>query len=182
MLNVKIEGIQKLVDKGKKLKDDSNSLPERIRESVEKFQIAVVRDSKNKYILKGGKTSPTKVASRSGRLRSAIHYTPPTISGSLILGSVGVLANVKYAPVHEYGFSGTERVRPHVRTVKGRNVYGKVGGKRTKTATGITTVKGFSRYMKIPARPYLKPSITDNMPGLRKNLIRLFGKFGGASV
>lgn len=66
---------------------------------------------------------------------------------------VGAGSNVSYARVHEFGFSGTQMVRAHTRSM----VFGR--------SVEPFTVPGFSRRMTIQPRPYVKPSIQDFFRG-----------------
>lgn len=81
---------------------------------------------------------------------------------------VTIGTNVKYAPVHQFGFSGSQSVAPYEysRGVKSRNVFqkskitNKVGREKTVTrklssGVGFVHVGGFTRKIKIPARPFL---------------------------
>jgi len=70
--------------------------------------------------------------------------------------------------VHQYGFSGSQSVKPYsyTRRQRSRDAFGKfgitnkLGRKQTvkrKTVSGIAavSVKGFTRHIRIPARPFL---------------------------
>jgi phage virion morphogenesis protein len=82
--------------------------------------------------------------------------------------SVVIGTALKYAGVHQCGFDGAQNVRPYsyTRRQKSRDASGKfeivnkLGRKQTvtrKTVSGIATVnvRGFSRHIHIPARPFL---------------------------
>jgi phage gpG-like protein len=70
--------------------------------------------------------------------------------------------------VHQFGFDGTQNVRPYEYTRSNRfgnrrvkeQITNKLGRKQTvtrKTVSGVSfvKVKGFTRHIHIPARPYL---------------------------
>jgi len=82
--------------------------------------------------------------------------------------SVVIGTALSYAGVHQEGFDGSQTVRPYsyVRRQRGRDTFSreqitnKLGRKQTvhrKTSSGIGTVnvKGFTRHIHIPARPFL---------------------------
>jgi phage gpG-like protein len=104
-------------------------------------------------LTKGGKT-----LIKSGQLKNS---TVAQVTGPRTL-SVGT--NVKYAAVHQLGFSGTVQIPEHLRRVKSRNLYqvktaqtvsGKKIRSRRKIASGFTVVKAHPAHMRIPARPFL---------------------------
>lgn len=82
-------------------------------------------------------------------------------------GYYGKLASGKteYAAVHEFGFSGTVSVRSHPRRNPRRRTGTTKGGKAryTKWGGGTHTVGAYSRAMRIPARPYARPSLEENI-------------------
>jgi phage gpG-like protein len=49
----------------------------------------------------------------SGQLRKAMRSTTPTVNGDSIYSTIG--SNLRYYAVHEFGWSGTQSVREHVR-------------------------------------------------------------------
>jgi phage virion morphogenesis protein len=105
-----------------------------------------------------------KTLIKSGRLKNSI---VAAVTGPRTL-SVGT--NVKYAAVHQLGFSGTVQIPEHLRRVKTRNVYqvktaqtvsGRKIRSRRKIASGFTVVKAHPANMRIPARPYLVAQTED---------------------
>lgn len=85
------------------------------------------------------------------------------MSDSVVIGTA-----LSYAGVHQFGFDGSQNVRPYsyTRRQKSRDAYGKFGitnklGRRQtvrrKTVSGIASVsvRGFTRHIRIPARPFL---------------------------
>ncbi len=82
--------------------------------------------------------------------------------------SVVIGTGLSYAGVHQYGFDGTQAVKPYSYTRRQRSrdsfahqqITNKLGRRQTvkrKIASGIATVNvmGFSRHIHIPARPFL---------------------------
>jgi phage gpG-like protein len=86
---------------------------------------------------RGGKT-----LIKSGRLKNSI---VAALTGDRTL-QVGT--NVKYAAIHQLGFSGTVQIPEHIRRVT------RAFGRRLKTPT-YATVRGHPAHMRIPARPFL---------------------------
>lgn len=93
----------------------------------------------------------------SGRLIRSLYSG---VEGRKAFVSTGPLVN---ANVHQYGFSGPQSVAAHIRKQKSRNVYGRLEGKRGRRllAVGIAHVTPFTRYMRMPPRPYLGVSDRD---------------------
>jgi len=102
----------------------------------------------------------------TGRLLNSIRhkfFTEGGVSG-VTVGSFGV----PYASVHEFGYNGPQNVRGHIRTVT--QAFGKP------IEPTSYPVAGFTRQMRIPARPYMRPaldkqrnSILKQMKGLLSN-------------
>ncbi len=61
----------------------------------------------------GGPTTPEGLRHISGRLFKSVRATKAVISGDTVTATIG--SNVKYAAVHEFGFTGTVMVGGHVR-------------------------------------------------------------------
>jgi phage virion morphogenesis protein len=122
-----------------------------------------------------GSWAPLSQASLSWRKYSAGHKL--LIDKGLLLNSIvfAVQGNevvigtgLSYAGVHQYGFEGSQSVKPYsyVRRQRSRDTFtreqitNKLGRKQTvkrKIASGIATVnvKAFTRHIHIPARPFL---------------------------
>jgi len=96
-----------------------------------------------------------------GLLLNSITFAPQ--GDSVVIGT-----GLRYAEVHQYGFNGTQAVRPYTYTRRQRSrdqfrteqITDKAGRNRRvkrKTASGVATVSvsGFSRHVRIPARPFL---------------------------
>ena len=122
-----------------------------------------------------GSWAPLSATSLSWRKYSAGHKL--LIDKGLLLNSITFAAQgnsvvvgtgLKDAWVHQGGFDGTQSVKPYSYTRRQRSrdtfmseqVTNKLGRKQTvrrKTSSGIGTVnvRGFSRHIHIPARPFL---------------------------
>jgi phage gpG-like protein len=96
---------------------------------------------------------------RSNRLRSSINRNAAVISGDQITSSIG--SNVRYAAIHEYG----GQTAPHaIRVRSAKSLAFRFGGKLT-----------FRRSVrhpgsKIPARPYIRPTLEERAPEYGKAL------------
>lgn len=92
---------------------------------------------------------------RTGWLSSHVHPEVQDL-GTAARVTVGVDAKaVPYARIHEYGFSGTERVKPHQRIITmafGRQI------------DPVTVMVGeFTRTMNMPERSYLRSSLKERI-------------------
>jgi phage gpG-like protein len=129
--------------------------------------------SKKDY-LKGPR--PHKLGVGTGRLRSSIKDRVLRNGNDIemVLGT-----NVRYAAIHELGFSGTQQVRPHQRRITraGLTKSGKVSrSNKNRVSTGIAQVKAFSRTMWMPPRPFLSPAVRDAMPEYENSIRRILNK------
>jgi len=90
---------------------------------------------------------------RTGRLRSSLNYKkrPEVVEMGAGGLSVVVGTNVEYAPRIEMGFSGTEEVRAHTRTI--RQAWGR------RIAPREIQVEAFSRNVNARAYPFLRPAV-----------------------
>jgi len=93
---------------------------------------------------------PGHLVSRTGNLRRSINTTVKD-KGSVIEGTIGTA--VKYGPIHELG--GV------IKPIKGKYLKFAINGQWKSV-----------RQVKIPARPYLKPSITENIDKIREIIMR----------
>lgn len=122
-----------------------------------------------------GAWPPLSPASMSWRKYSAGHKL--LINTGLLLNSivysvegnsVTIGTGVRYAGVQQFGFDGAQSVKPYSYTRRQRSrdtfasskITNKLGRKQTvrrKTSSGIgsVNVRGFSRHIRIPARPFL---------------------------
>ena len=88
---------------------------------------------------------------RRGLLQGLI---PARQIGTSIVGSIS--NNVRYAGVHEFGFSGSVNVPAHLRHVESKSQYVRMYAagrmRRVRTVTGLTMVRAHSMQMNMPAR------------------------------
>lgn len=132
-------------------------LSDRVVELSKPMKLAAeqMRFSVEENFAKGGRPIPWPPSKRAlreagqtlvdtSRLLKSITYTYDH-------ASIEIGTNVKYAGVHQFGFSGSVSVRSHTRKVKSRDVR----EKKKIIATGIGFVRSHTRRMNIPARPFL---------------------------
>lgn len=92
---------------------------------------------------------------RTGRLRRSITQTV-TDDANSITGTVGT--NVEYAARHELGFTGTESVHEHLRTIK------TAFGKAIKGGAVTVPVRAHSRQINYPAHSFLASAMKELEP------------------
>ncbi len=151
-----------------------------------------------------GSWAPLSPVSLSWRRYSAGHKL--LIDKGLLLNSItfAVQGNsvvigtgLSYAGVHQYGFDGSQQVKPYsyVRRQRSRDTFSreqitnKLGRKQTvkrKTSSGIATVsvKGFSRHIHIPARPFLvfRPEDPARIQAVTQTWLKTAAKQSGIEV
>lgn len=90
---------------------------------------------------------------RTGRLRASMNYRKRPEVVELGAGGLSVVvgSNVEYAPRIEMGFSGTEEVKAHTRTIT------QAWGRRI--APRDVQVSAFTRTANAPAYPFLRPAV-----------------------
>jgi phage gpG-like protein len=97
---------------------------------------------------------------RTGRLRNSI-TTDVQIDGDRVIGRIGTA--VVYGRIHELGYSGPIGVRAHSRTI--RQAFGRAISPVT------VDVRAHTRQADIPARPFLRPAIEDNLTDIQRILV-----------
>ena len=142
MLNLAttIKGDKKLAQKFDKA---SKTMPKALERGMWKCVYMVQRTAKRK--LTGG--SPLNV--RSGTLRSSLAAEVKKVHGNAYEGKVGT--NIIYAKIHEYGATIRAKTGEYMR-------FPGAGG-------WVTTSE-----VKIPARPWLNPSLEENRKKINKTL------------
>jgi phage gpG-like protein len=128
------------------------------------YNLLSLRTSKNEFFLGGsGPPHPTKLTSRTGRLRSSIRVIEPRKrSGVYESGLKAGGPGVPYAAIHEFG----GRTRPHKivpRKAKVLSWRGKSGARQYARSVNHPGSN-------IPARPYLVPALEKNLKQLEKQL------------
>lgn len=91
---------------------------------------------------------------RTGTLRRSIQQVVVE-RGPEVLGIVST--NVEYAPRHEYGYSGPEAVKAHLRTIK--QAWGKPLAEPRAVA-----VRAHTRNINYPARSFMRTALADMAP------------------
>jgi HK97 gp10 family phage protein len=133
-------------------------LARRLNEIGERARPAMVRAMTRATILlqnhvKSDKLSGQVLKNRTGTLRRSINQEVED-RGDEIVGIVGT--NVEYAAIHEFGFTGQESVREHLR----------------RTLRGETTVRSYLRQMNMPERSFLRSALADYEDQLTSELRR----------
>jgi phage gpG-like protein len=160
----------------KQLVKQAPSLPARmmqaIRRGVDKANDLTVSNTQQNRMTGRGPypVAEGKLGQVSGHLRKSLRRSAAVVNGMEATGTIGT--NIVYAGVHEFGFNGQEQVSAFRRKVKSRDQFAKVDrvskktGKpykgKVKTASGITQVKSFTRWMQIEARAPIGHGIADN--------------------
>ncbi len=97
----------------------------------------------------------------TGHLKRSLRRNTATVSRHSVSGGIGT--HVKYAGVHEFGFTGTAAVPEHSRKIiVGTAVsFTAAGRKKRIKVGGTTTVRAHSRKMNLPARSPIRRGILD---------------------
>ncbi len=108
-------------------------------------------------------STPDGLRVQSGRLRSSMRRTKAAIQGTGVVSSIGT--NVKYAGVHEEGFTGTVQVPGHQRRLS-ETLSFRFGGKTTRRQVQgrDSFVRPHSRKMNLPARRFMARTIEERLP------------------
>ena len=140
MLNVTITGLDKVVSKYEQM---PNKIHDGVFRAVTKLALML------EGYVKTQKLSGQVLNKQTGRLMSSIH-NDITDQGTSIIGRVFSAQPMPYAAIHEFGFSGSETVRAHIRTM----VFGR--------EVGPFTVPSFTRQMNMPERSFMRSSLKEN--------------------
>lgn len=107
--------------------------------------------------------SQNKLGVVSGRLRQSIRATEARIEGDSVIASIG--SNVSYLKAHEFGFSGSVKVRAHEVTMT--SLFGK------KLAEPLRFSRlASSRKVNIPERRPIRTGIEESAPLLNREITR----------
>jgi len=136
-------------------------IPDQVRQALER---AVTTEALNLVrIVKEDKLSGQVLGQRTHRLRDAVHMLGLDSRQSSIAAAVGVnLADAKYAAFWEYGFTGVEQIREHLRRIT--QAFGRPIDPRT------VTVRAHARHVDQPARSYLRSTLAEEAAGIRERL------------
>ena len=100
--------------------------------------------------IKSSKLTGQALYVRTGRLRNSIHSrTVQEFDKTTAI----VETNVKYAAIHEYGFSGSETVKAHTRKIT--QAYGKPISPKT------IIINSFNRQMNMPERSFMRSALNE---------------------
>jgi phage gpG-like protein len=88
---------------------------------------------------------------KSGHLRNAVNRSLKTAE----FDNISFVVPLKYAAVHNYGFSGIQYIQPHKRTASRGAVIGDFARKGSRVDGSTHNVSGFSRRMNIPQRKFM---------------------------
>lgn len=165
----------------------SEGLAPMLANFMDTARLRIASTSVNTYMRDAGVTSPPfpPRRSRSGPLRKLTSRLASSISGARFDGGAqeGIAelnvsregaemrmgTRVPYASVHEEGFIGRVNVPAHQRTIV--QAFGKPLSKKT-----TVQVSAHTRFMAIPARPYLSPASEDNEDELQEILSARYQK------
>lgn len=111
--------------------------------------------------------SQHRLGVKTGRLRQGLRSTRARVDGGDIVTSIG--NNVRYARVHEFGFSGKVAVPAHQRTIR------MAWGKRLQAPKSIA-VRAHQRAMKAAERAPIRTGIKQHFATLARELSREFIK------
>jgi phage gpG-like protein len=111
--------------------------------------------------VKANKLSDQVLKVRTGRLRRSITAKFEGEGSGNFRAKVGT--NVRYARAHEEGFSGSVQVPEHSR--RQTVAWGKI-----MREPKVVTVRAHSMQMNIEARPFLRPSLTENLDRIKGNI------------
>lgn len=103
---------------------------------------------------------------RTGTLRRSIDQVVLD-EGSAIAGIVST--NVKYGHMHEYGFTGQESVRAHMRTIK------QAWGKPLKDGPKQVEVRAHARHVDYPERSFLRSALRGMRGTIRDEIDKAVG-------
>jgi len=146
-MTVTVDGIEEMTRKLGKISPSANSAW--MSRALVKSALLVQKIAAEDKIKRGGKGPPLAriLTSRTGTLRRSIGVNRASLPFAVEVGT-GLI----YGAVHETGWSGTQHVPAHTRTVAfGRKV-------------SPFRVNAFSRHVRYQARPFLAPALDAGAP------------------
>lgn len=132
---------------------NTNRFHQKIIDAVNRITIKLTN-----YI-KSDKLTGQVLKVRTGRLRNSIH-SKVEVNNNLITGKVQT--NVKYAKVHEYGFSGNVTIRAHLRNIK--QAFGK------QIAPKTIQIGSYTRKAIFPQRSFLRSALSDMKAEIKQEI------------
>ena len=142
MLKGELIGGNELVGRFKRI---NPAIQESLNESVQRLTLKLMKK------VKQDKLSGQALNVKTGRLRRSVNRRFEQ-SATVVSGFVGT--NVEYAARQEYGFTGTETVREHMRMMK-------VAFGRPVKDPHQVLVKQHSRRVNYPAHSFLRSALAD---------------------
>ena len=142
----KIKGIDKAQ---KRWRDMARKFPHVTKKAMHDATIMILTRAHDNVTNAG----PFLLNVKTGALRSAIHPTVKQRGGDYTVGTVGIGPHVPYGKTHEYGFTGTQRVKAHTR--KG------------------SQVQAHTRFMRLKKRPWLSLAYRIRKPRIRQRFERI---------
>jgi phage gpG-like protein len=143
-LSLRVQGLDELQERLNRLSPKKNSAW--VARSLVKSALHTQKIAATKKIKRGGKGPPVAriLTSRTGTLRRSIRVNRSPLPWAIEVGT-----DLTYGAVHETGWSGTQRIPAHTRTVAfGRKV-------------APYRVGSYSRRVDYPERPYLVPGLEE---------------------
>lgn len=129
------------------------------REMDEQNQLAIGKITTGHL---SGPTGETSLSVRSNTLRKSVRASKAVILGGLnVASSIG--SNVRYAGIHEFGYTGDVQVGAHSRVLTKKTQV--IFGKRKKKLRGASiAVRAHTRHVDVPARAPFGHGIADHAP------------------
>jgi phage gpG-like protein len=152
-ITVRVDGAEKLVASFGKLKSEARL---RVKRTIWLLSGLLVEH------IQRNKLSGQYLHQRTGRLAGSIHNEVDETPDAII-GTVGT--NVIYARIHEYGFSGSQAVKAHMRTIK--QAWG-----RPISARQIM-VSAHSRKVDITEKRFMRDSLNEFRPKVTERMTKL---------
>jgi len=129
-----------------------------LRKTVQRLALQLLSVTKKKL-------SDDVLHVRTGRLRRSINQRVEE-EGHSVTGVVG--SNVVYAKRQEYGFTGNESVKAHLRNIT--KVFGK------SVTPHQISVKSFSRKVNYPAHSFLRTALEEMRPQIEAEMSKAMGE------
>lgn len=165
-IRVQVIGAEQLKKLGRMVAAKREAFMDDLYLVAEKFGMDAIARAKLHY-LEGPR--PQKLDRVTGRLDSSLR-SQVTRKGNIIETKIGT--DVEYAAIHEYGGVVRPTVTDKMREMAWGMFYESGDGKWK----GLALTKKTKLNIRIPARPYLRPSIKDTIPSFEDNIRRILRK------
>jgi phage gpG-like protein len=152
MIKAEIIGSEEVVAR---LKEIGPNLKAELRIAVERFSLNTVG-----YI-RSSKLSGSPLNHRTGKLQGSINYRVEE-GGESVSGVIGT--NAEYAAIHEYGYTGPENVKAHLRMIT--QAFGKSLLNPRQVQIGAHT-----RQMNMPERSFMRSSMKERTETFRNEVL-----------